>query len=177
MNKNGLMLVSLVGAIPGAVLVFLMAMAFINYAAGPTMWSKALAGTALLVGLLLTSMPLIVFVRGGSKAEKPAEKESQQEAGEEAEIVDASDAETIIAESEDEAELSAEATDENLEVVEGEPDEFAMTGEVVSDVADESSEEFDPGSDFEIGGGEEEPVEVIDEGDEFEEDAPKKKKK
>ncbi len=178
MTKNGLMLVSLVGAIPGLGLVFLMAMAFMNHAAGPAIWSKALAGMSLLVGLLLAAMPLIIFVRGGPAVEKPVEKKKDED---EAEVVDAADAETIIAESDDDAEASAAVTDESLEVVEGEPDEFAMTGEVVTGDSDAgSSEEFDADSDFEIGGDSGEAVEVIDEGDEFEEEveeeAPKKKK-
>lgn len=176
MSKNGLMLVSLVGAIPGAGLVFLMAMAFLNYAAGPTIWPKALAGTAFLVGLLLTSMPLVIFVTGRPKAEKAAEKKSDEEAGEEAEVVDSEYAETIIAESDEDVDDSPAMTDESLEVVEGEPDEFAMTGEVVTDEAESGSEEFEADSDFEIGGDSGEAVEVIDEGDEFEEEAPKKKK-
>jgi len=161
------MLISLVAAIPGALLLVLMVMAFINYAAGPTVWFKALAGTALLVGLLLTCMPLVIFVRGGPRAEKAPDKKS----GEEAEG-EAGDSDAIVAESDEISDSQVEVTDSNLEVVEGEPDEFAMTGELVSGDTDASSEDFDLGSDFELGAGEDEAVEVIDD----DEDAPKKKK-
>lgn len=167
MTKNSLMLISLVAAIPGALLLVLMVMAFINYAAGPTMWYKALAGTALLVGLLLTCMPLVIFVRGGPKAEKAPDKESVEGAESEA-----SDSEAIVAESGEVSDSQVDVTDENLEVVDGESDEFAMTGELVAGDSDTSNEDFDLGSDFEIGAGEEEAVEVIDDDD----DAPKKKK-
>jgi hypothetical protein len=170
-SKNSLLLVSLVAAIPGGVLVCLMVMAFLNYAGGSTMWPKALAGMSLLIGLLLAVMPIGIFVFGGPKAEKAPEEKSGDEA-----VIDASDAETIIAESDDGLESSAGATDENLEVIEGEPDEFAMTGEVVAGDADTGSEEFDVGSDFEVGGADEEAVEVIDAEDDFEDDAPQKKK-
>jgi len=168
-SKNGLLLVSLVGAIPGALLVYLMVMAFVNYAAGPTLWPKALAGMSLLCGLLLAVMPIGIFVYGGPKTEKaPAEKK-----GDEAEI-SSGDEETIIAESEEDYESSSGATDENLEVVEA-SDEFAMTGEIVTSDTDSSSEEFDLGSDFEVSESDDEAVEVLDD-DEFDDDAPKKKK-
>lgn len=171
MSKNSLILVSLVGAIPGALLAGLMVIAFLNYAGGPTMWVKALAVTALLIGLLLTVMPVGIFVFAGPKAEKaPKEK-----TGDEAES-EASDSQAIISESEDALDSRSGATDSSLEVVEGEPDEFAMTGEVVTGDDDTGSEEFDVGSDFEIGTGDAEPVETLDEGDQFDEDAPKKKK-
>jgi hypothetical protein len=171
-SKNGLLLVSLVGAIPGAWLVCLMVMAFMNHAAGPSIYPKALAGLALLSGLLLTVMPIGIFVFGGPRAEKaPAEK-----SGDEADVA-VSGSEEIVAESDDGFESSSGVTDENLEVIEGEPDEFAMTGEVVTGDADSSSEEFDLGSDFEIGGADDEAVEVLEDDDEFDDDAPKKKHK
>jgi hypothetical protein len=169
-SKNGLLLVSLVGAIPGAFVVYVMVMAFVNYAAGPAVWPKALAGMSLLCGLLLAVMPIGIFVYGGPKTEKaPAEK-----SGDKAEST-SGDEETIIAESEDDPEYSSGATDESLEVV-GASDEFAMTGEIVTGDADSSgSEEFDLGSDFEVSEPEEGAVEVLED-DEFDDDAPKKKK-
>jgi hypothetical protein len=172
-SKNSLILVSLVGAIPGALLVGLMALAFLSYAGGPTMWVKALAVVSLLIGLLLTAMPVGIFVFAGPKAEKAPKEKSGDEAGSES-----SDSQAVIAESDDAVDSRSGATDSSLEVVEGEPDEFAMTGEVVADEQhDTSSEEFDVGSDFEIGTGDEEPVEAIEEGDDFDEEAPPKKKK
>ena len=170
MSKNGLLLVSLVGAIPGAFVVYVMVMAFVNYAAGPAVWPKALAGMSLLCGLLLAVMPIGIFVYGGPKAEKaPAEKTGDESEG------GSGDEEAIIAESDEESESSAAVTDENLEVV-GASDEFAMTGEIVTSDADSSgSEEFDLGSDFEVSESEEGAVEVLED-DELDDDAPKKKK-
>lgn len=177
MSKNGLLLVSLVGAIPGAVLVYLMVMAFVSFAAGPSLWPKALAGLALLIGLLLAVMPVGIFVFGGPKAEKASKKEESEEAEGEA---------AIIAESHDdleasEADSASGATDPSLEVVDADSEEFARTGEIVTSDDDIGSEEFDLGSDFEIGEAEGEhsgdAVEVIDADDDFEEEAPKKKKK
>ena len=176
MSKNGLFLVSLVAAVPGAVLVYLMVMSFLQYAGNSSTWPKALAGMALLVGLLLTLMPVGILVFGGRKAEKAPVKEPSAGSASEFE-----DSETIISESHEGSDSSpgllSGATDPNLEVVEGEPDEFAMTGEIVTSDLDGSSEDFDLGSDFEAGGAEEEAVEVIDAEDKFDEHAPKKKKK
>ena len=180
MSKNGLFFVSLVAAVPGAVLVYLMVMSFLQYAGNSSMWPKALAGMALLVGLLLTFMPVGILVFGGPKAEKAPEKKSVEGSASEFE-----DSETIISESHEGSDSAvgssrgslSGATDPNLEVIEGEPDEFAMTGEIVTSDLDGSSEDFDLGSDFEVGGAEEEAVEVIDAEDEFDEHAPKKKKK
>ena len=176
MSKNGLFFVSLVAAVPGAVLVYLMVMSFLQYAGNSSMWPKALAGMALLVGLLLTFMPVGILVFGGPKAEKAPEKKSVEGSASEFE-----DSEAIISESHDGSDSSAGslsgATDPNLEVIEGEPDEFAMTGEIVTSDLDGSSEDFDLGSDFEVGRAEDEAVEVIDAEDEFDEHARKKKKK
>ena len=175
MSKNGLLLVSLVAAIPGALLVYLMVMSFINYAAGPSMWPKALAGMALLVGLLLAVMPAGIFVYGGPKAEKAPEKKADDEAAVESE---SGYAETIIAAPHEDAESSelessTDVTDENLEVVEAESEEFGSEEFGAGD-DDTGSQEFDVGSDFEIGADE---AEVVEADDDFEEDSPKKKKK
>jgi hypothetical protein len=160
----------LVGAIPGAFLAGLMVMAFLNYAGGPSMGSKLLAGMALLVGVLLTCMPVGIFVYGGPKAEKAPKEKSADEAE-----IESGEGETIIAESDEGSDSHGGMTDSSLEVVEGEPDEFAMTGEIVHSDAELSNEEFAADSDFEVGTGDE-AVEMIDEEDEFGDDAPKKKK-
>ncbi|MBS0264965.1 MAG: hypothetical protein JSS02_23735 [Planctomycetes bacterium] len=141
MSKNGLILASLVGAIPGALITYLMVMAFINFAGGPTVLHKILCVLSMLIGLLLTALPIGIFVLGGPKSEKNAKKDADDEdsgkkAGkssrkkededdevEEIEEVDSADAvETLDA-----------VTDENIEVEEGSLDEFAVTGEVLID--------------------------------------------
>jgi hypothetical protein len=175
-SKNGLFLVSLVAAVPGGLLVYLMVMAFLNHAGGPTMWPKALAGTALLIGLVLAVMPFGILVFGGPKAEKAApEKKADEEAdneltGEQTIIVDSQEGSELS-----ESDSSAGATDPDLEVVEAESEEFAMTGEIATSDVDDG-DDFETGSDFEMGSDEDDAVEVIESEDDFEEDAPKKKK-
>jgi hypothetical protein len=165
-TKNGLFLVSLVAAVPGAVLVYLMVMSFLHFAGGQSMWPKALAGMSLLIGLLLTFMPVGIFLYGGPKSEKDADKESDADSDDKA-----SDSETILAGSSS----SSGATDPNLEVVEAASDEFAMTGEVVTGDHD-TSEEFEMGSDFDMAVAEDDSADESA-ADELEEEAPKKKKK
>ncbi len=149
MTKNGLFLVSLVAALPGGLLVYLMVIAFASYAAGPSVWLKALAGMAFVIGLLLAVMPVGILVFGGPKAEKAPEKKAdeEEEAGNEL-----TGEQTIIAESHEGSEFSdsdsdssSGATDPVLEVVEAESEEFAMTGVVVTSDADTGSQEFDHG--------------------------------
>jgi hypothetical protein len=133
-SKNGLILTSLVGAIPGAVMAALMVLAFGKYAGGPSILHKLLCGMALLIGLLLAAMPIGIFVLTGPKAEKAPAKKKKEEVGEE--LVEAQSSEAV------EVEDSA-VTDENLEIEEGPPDEFAVTGEVVTKDALADSSEFD----------------------------------
>jgi hypothetical protein len=170
-SKNGLILTSLVGAVPGLLMAYLMVMAFINYAGGQTVMHKILCVLLLLIGLLLAAMPVGIFVLAGPKSEKaPAKKKDDEaaavaeEASDEAasgEVVEAE--ETVIGEVSDFEDENAAVTDENLEVDEGPPDEFAVTGEVVTDDVEAGSEDF----------GAEEELEV----EEAEEEAPKKGKK
>ena len=172
MSKNGLILTSLVGAVPGALMATLMVMSFAKYAGGPSVLHKILCALALLIGLLLAAMPVGIFVLAGPKAEKaPAKKKEEKTAkdadeasGEIAEAEEAEAEETLIGESDDLVEENASATDDNLEIEEGPPDEFAVTGEIVTDEAAAEAEEFVVEGDLE--------VEEADEGD-----APKKKKK
>ncbi len=188
MSKNGLILTSLVGAIPGLVMAYLMLMAFVNSAGGPTVLSKIQCVLALLIGLLLAAMPVGIFVLTGPKGEKAPAKKKEEKEEKDAEVVeeasgevveaDAASEETLIGDSSDLLdEDDAGVTDENLVVDEGPPDEFAVTGEVVKDDLDTGSEDFsaedepadEPADEFEI----EEELEI----EEAEEDAPKKGKK
>jgi len=176
-TKQGLFLTSFVAAVPGALMAYLMVASFVQYAGGPSMWTKALAGMLFLVGLLLAAMPLGIFLYGGPKTEKAPAKKAEgdliEEAGEgeSGEESDSRHAETVIADADD-FEERPDVTDENLEVFEGAPDEFSVTGEVVTgDAADEESFDADADSDFEVNtGDDEEPFE-------FEDEEPKKGKK
>jgi hypothetical protein len=179
-TKQGLFLTSFVAAIPGAFLAVLMAISFLKYAGGPSLWTKGLAGMLFLIGGLLAVMPVGIFLFAGPKTEKPPEKKPTDESsGEEGEAEPAADsgdefdsrhAATIISDSE-EFESHADVTDSSLQVVEGEPDEFSVTGEVVTD--DSAAEEFgsDADSDFEVNSGDD------DEPFDFDEDEPKPGKK
>ena len=74
MSKRSLCLTSLVGAIPGAGLAYVMVMAFVNYAGGSSNAFKALAGTLLLIGGTLAVMPLGILLFSGPKSEKKIKK-------------------------------------------------------------------------------------------------------
>lgn len=140
MSKNGLILTSLVGAIPGLIMAVLMVMAFINYAGGQSVFHKILCVLLLLIGLLLAAMPVGIFVLAGPKAEKaPAKKKDEEE-----EVADAASGEVVEAAEASSGELVDEAehgavTDPNLVVEEGPPDEFAVTGEFVAEEESASS--------------------------------------
>jgi hypothetical protein len=147
-----------------------MVMSFFQYAGGPSVWTKGLAGMLLLIGLLLTAMPVGIFLYGGPKTEKAPPKKSDGESNEESgeaesaaesgEEGDSGYAETVIGDSED-FESHADVTDSSLQVVEGEPDEFSVSGEVVTE--DSSALDLEADSDFEVNTGEEEPFDFDDE--------------
>ena len=175
MTKNGLFLTSFVAAVPGAVLAYLMVMAFLNYSGGPSLWTKLLAGLLLLIGMLLMLMPVGIFVYAGPKAEK-APKKAEGESGKEAgsAVVEAGSGEAVVeADAGEEGSGAAVAvTDPNLEVVDANSEDFAMTGEVVG-AEEAASEVSEDDSDFEVNAD-------ASSGDEFleaEEDEPKKRKK
>jgi hypothetical protein len=183
-SKNGLILTSLVGAIPGLVMAYLMLMAFVNSAGGPTVLSKIQCVLALLIGLLLAAMPVGIFVLTGPKGEKAPAKKKEEKVEKDAEVAeqasgevaeaDAAAEETLIGDSSDLLdEDAAGVTDENLEIDEGPPDEFAVTGEVVNDDLDTDSEEFAAEVEAEDEFAAEEELEI----EEAEEEAPKKGKK
>ncbi len=175
MTKTGLFLTSFVAAIPGALLAYLMVMAFLNYSGGPTMWSKALAGMLFVIGTLLVLMPVGIFVFTGPKTEKAPKKAEGEAGGQEAgsEVVAAESGEAVVAAEEGEEGAGAPAvTDANLEVVEAGSEDFAMTGEVVN--AEEAAAEVsEDDSDFEINADAASEDELL----EAEEDEPKKGKK
>src|SRR5258708_1611756 len=110
-----------------------MVMAFVNYAGGPFVLHKILCVTALLIGLLLMAMPVGILVLDGPKSEKspPKKKDKDKEA-----VVDE---DAVVTEDDAVIEESGSATDDNLVVEDTGTDEFAMTGEIVTD--DVSAEE------------------------------------
>jgi hypothetical protein len=158
-SKNGLILTSVVvGAIPGALLTFMMVMAFVNYAGGPFILHKILCVAALLIGLLLMAMPVGIFVLDGPKSEKaPAKKKDKDE---DAVVED----DAVVAEDDAVVEDAGVVTDDNLVVEDTATGDFAMTGEIVTDDSSAGEEFAEAEEDF---------VEVEEE----EDDAPKKGKK
>jgi hypothetical protein len=92
-TKNELMLTSLVGAIPGLALSIVVVMGFLNHAGGWPL-TKGLSAAMLLMGVMLTLMPVAIFLKGGPKAaKKPAEEAKPAEAESAAATVDESPSE------------------------------------------------------------------------------------
>jgi hypothetical protein len=150
-SKNGLFLTSFVAAIPGLFLACQMVMAFVNYAGGPTLWTKALAGMLLVIGGLLAVMPVGIFLYAGPKTEKAPKKPKEESAGESAELEAASSEVEIEPEESGEMPSSrAAATDPNLEVVEADSEDFGVTGEMVAGSGEVGEEDFELGPDSEF---------------------------
>ncbi|MFN0056350.1 MAG: hypothetical protein ACKV0T_29745 [Planctomycetales bacterium] len=87
MSKSQLALTSLVAALPGGWLAYLMVMAFLGPGAGGWPILKGLAGTLLLIGATLAVMPVGILLFSGPKTVKPPKKkktdaEPAAEAGE-----------------------------------------------------------------------------------------------
>jgi hypothetical protein len=139
-SKNGLCLTAIVAAIPGAWLAVLMIMAFVNYAGGPSVTVKALAGILLLVGGALAVMPIGIFVLAGPRAEKASRKK-------EAKDEEAGAAEASKAAEGDEFVTGDEATFEVDEASAGSVESFEAIDQ--PDV-EAGSDDFDLGADFEV---------------------------
>lgn len=78
MTKNHIFLASLVGALPGALLVYFSVMVFINYGGGPTINYQAMVGVILALGATLVVIPpaILVLYPSPKAASKPAKKET-----------------------------------------------------------------------------------------------------
>jgi hypothetical protein len=174
-TKTGLILTSFVAAIPGAALAYLMVMAFLSHSGGPSMWTKALAGMLLVIGGLLAVMPFGIIVFAGPKTEKAPKKPKEEAAKEEGSAVVAAESESELEadEAEEGSGSRAAVTDPNLEVVEANSDDFAMTGKVEG-AEEDAAELSEDDSDFEVNAA---AGESDDEFFEAEEDQPKKKGK
>lgn len=110
MTKSSTALMSLVAAIPGALLAFLLVMAFLNHADKMGGTLNAIVGVALLCGVATALMPVGVLIFGGpkgpakpkaakkvkpkkekAKKEKPAKKQAKSEPDDEFVDEDADD--------------------------------------------------------------------------------------
>ena len=149
MSKLQLPLMSLVAAIPGGFLTYLLVMAFLNHAEAMSTSLLGVAGLTLLLSGFLTILPvgaLIFGPKGASKKKEKTEDQSEPAAEEEDEYVSDSAAELSDEFAEDEFEddeMAASGDDLDF----GEVDEFSdseISGEIEDEEFDFSDEyEFD----------------------------------
>jgi hypothetical protein len=86
-SKLQLFLVSLIGAIPGAVLAFLAVMAFLNFAGGSSMLLKATTGLLAAVGAFMPILSAMILLSGRGEG-KPAAAQGVATKGTEAAATD-----------------------------------------------------------------------------------------
>lgn len=151
MSKLQLPLMSLVAAIPGGFLTYLLVMAFLNHAEAMSTPLLGVAGLTLLLSGFLTILPigaLIFGPKGASKKKAKDEDQPEPAAEEEDEYVSDSAAELSDEFAEDEFEEDddeMEASGDDLDF--GEVDEFSdseISGEIEDEEFDFSDEyEFD----------------------------------
>jgi hypothetical protein len=132
-----LCLTSLVAAIPGAVLAFLLALAFMQHAGGWSWTIKGIAGATLLFAGAMAVLPAGIFIFGGPRTEKAPKGEVKV-----AEAPSGSESAAVVVA--DEPPSSADTGTFEVEIDERPSEEFVAT-------ADSGSDDFD----FEFG--EEEP--------------------
>lgn len=142
MSKLGLVLTSLVGAIPGGVMAAVMVMAFVNYAGGSSTTFKVLAGLLLLIGSFLAAMPVGILLFAGPKSEKKIKKAKDVE---KAKAEGSGDKAPESAEVE-EVEVVAE-DDATMEVSDDSPDSEVFAETIDQPIVDAGSDEFDLGDD------------------------------
>lgn len=156
MNKTQISLTSLVAALPGAFLAYLMVMAFLNFAGGWSIATKGLAGLFLLIGAGLAFTPVALFVLAGPKApkapkeEKPKEEELEavSDAGEAVSAAEVSDGEGLEP-AEEATEEAVEETAEEEPAAEAAEFDDAETLNYTPDSTDTAEQEFDLGDEFE----------------------------
>lgn len=147
MSKLNLMLLSLVAAVPGGVLAYLMVAAFLTRSGDMTGTFQILAGLTLVVSALVAVVPIgiLLFSKKEPKAEEEAE-EGEPDASEDEELADEA-VEPGFGDVVDETEIP----DEDLEAVD---DDFDL-GDEDSDAAEtlEGMDDFSEEDDgFEIDG-------------------------
>lgn len=128
MNKNDLLLTSLVGAIPGLFLAVLMMIAFVSYAGGWSFYVKGLALMLLLTGGALAAVPVALFLADRKKPATAAKADGDLASTQPAKAVAVEEAEG--------------ASDDAFEF-----DESAAGEEPA---AEAGSDDFNLGDDFEI---------------------------
>lgn len=148
MSKLQLPLMSLVAAIPGAYLTYLLVMAFLNHAEAMSTTLLGVAGLTLLLSGFLVLMPLGALIFGSKGASK---KKGKDEDSFETEAVDEDEDDMI---SDSAAELSDEFEDDEFE----EDDDALASGD------DLDFDEADEVSDSEVSG------EISDDEFDFEDD-------
>ncbi|MFH1303274.1 MAG: hypothetical protein ABIK07_19590 [Planctomycetota bacterium] len=129
MSKLQLPLMSLVAAIPGAYLTYLLVMAFLNHAEAMSTSLLGVAGLTLLLSGFLAIMPLGALILGPKGASKKKGKGKDQPE------VDAEEEDEMVSDSA--AELSDEFSDGEIGV---DDDELASGDELDFDDADEFSD-------------------------------------
>jgi hypothetical protein len=85
MSKTQVLLASLVAAVPGAFLAYLMVMSFISYGDKSSGAMKGLAGVTLCLAAVMCALPVIVWVAGPKTPSSQAADESRGKKDEEGE--------------------------------------------------------------------------------------------
>ncbi|HVW02704.1 MAG TPA: hypothetical protein VHB77_20270 [Planctomycetaceae bacterium] len=157
MTKTQVVLTSLVAALPGAMLSYLLVMVFLQYGGGKTVMMQALAAITLLLSIAAVLAPAGLWVFGGpaaprkKKGGEAAEADEVEEAGEVEEAEEGEEIETASAAS-DELEV------EEVSEAEGFEDEVAFEDEAaIEEVEEEETVQADSDAFEDIFDDEEEP--------------------
>lgn len=78
MSKLQLFFTSLVAALPGAALSYVLVMSFLGYADKSSGGMKGLVGFTLLLSIVVAVLPVMVLVTGGPRTETPAKKKDDK---------------------------------------------------------------------------------------------------
>ncbi|QDT43875.1 hypothetical protein Pan241w_39790 [Gimesia alba] len=149
MSKLQLPLMSLVAAIPGGFLTYLLVMAFLNHAEAMSTPLLGVAGLTLLLSGFLTILPIgaLIFGPKGASKKKAKDEDQPEPAAEEDEYASDSAAELSDEFAEDEFEDDDEMAASGDDLDFGEEDEFSdseISGEIEDEEFDFSDEyEFD----------------------------------
>jgi len=141
-TKTQVVLTSLVAALPGAVLSYLLIMVFLSYGGGKTVMMQALAAITLLLSIAAVLAPAGLWVFGGPAAPRKKNAGKDAEGGDEA-GEDAAEVEEVEAADEDEVQTVAAASDEALEIESGEVEGFEDEVAFEDEAAVEDVEEAD----------------------------------
>tara|TARA_R100001132_G_C3275139_1_gene97802 strand:- start:3307 stop:3810 length:504 start_codon:yes stop_codon:yes gene_type:complete len=128
-SKLQLPLISLIAAIPGGFLAYLLVMAFLNHAESMSTMLLAVAGTTLLMSAVLVLMPIGALIFGPKGGAKKKAKGKDSEAADSFDEDEAGDEELV---SDSAAELSGEFEDDELgdDFDETDDDSFESAGDL-----------------------------------------------